>query len=159
MTISLDSTQVAIPQKELSTIILPDRAIKKDEIPSVAQELSERLREFTDSLTTFVMLKQAEQIIKSALEQTSDLAMMKYSGKEMEVFGATVKTRPVVEYEYQDGTLIEFEKQLDAVKKRIDERKKFLRSIPCSIADAETGELIVPAKKIRDGLTLTVSFK
>jgi hypothetical protein len=156
---SKDIEQVAIPQKGLSTLVIPDRAIKKEEIPSVAQELSERLREITDSLTAFVMLKQAEQIIKSAIEQTADLAMIKYSGKEMEVFGATIRSRAITEYEYQDSTLLELEKQLDTVKKRIDERRKFLRSIPKEMADTETGELIVPAKKIRDGLTLTVSFK
>jgi hypothetical protein len=151
--------QVVIPQKNLSKILLPDRAIPKNEIPKVAQSLSETLQEFTDSLTAFVMLKQANEIVKSALEQTQDSAMMKFEGKEMVVFGATVKTRPVVEYEYNDGTLQDMEANLETLKKQIDDRKKMLRSLTEEVANTGTGEILIPAKKIRDGLTLTVSFK
>lgn len=154
-----ENAQVDFPQKTVGKLIMPDRAIPKAEVPTIAKHLSDSLREFTDSLTAYVMLKQAEQIIKSAQEQTLDFALVKMNGKELSVFGATVKTRALVEYEYDDPKLRELEAQMEEIKVRIDTRRKLLRLADGKMADAETGEVLNPAKKVRDGQTLTVTFK
>ena len=154
-----DPSQVDIPRKSLSKLVLPDKAIPKADIPEMAERLSETLREFTDSMTAYVMLKQAEQIIKSALDQTLDHALAKMDGKEMTCFGATVSMRSLMEYQYDDSGLADLERKLKELKEKIDARKEFMRLIKTPVADTETGEVVQPAKLIRDGSTLAIKFK
>jgi 2-phospho-L-lactate transferase/gluconeogenesis factor (CofD/UPF0052 family) len=138
---------------------MPERAIPKDQIPSVGLELSDTLREFTDSMTAYVMLSQAEQIIKSAKEQTLDHAIMKMDGKEMSVFGAKVTLRSIKEYEYDDSTLDKMESDAKELSEKIKARKEFMRLIKTEQADTATGEIVKPAKLTRHGTTIAVSFK
>jgi len=146
-------------QEQGSFLVLPDKAIPKDQIPAVALHLCDGLREFTDSLTAYVMLKQAGEIIKSAMEQDLDHAIVKMQGKEMECFGATVSLRSLKEYEYNDPSLREWERQTAELKEKIDNRKKFMKLIKTPQADGVSGEIVEPAKLIRDGSTLAVKFK
>ena len=139
--------------------MLPEQAIPKAEVPAIAKHLSESLGEFTDWLTAFVMLKQAAEIIKSALEQTQDHAQVKMQGKEMEVFGATVSLRALREYEYPDPGYQELKHQMEELKVKIADREKFMKLIKTPQADGVSGEIIEPAKLIRDGQTLAVKFK
>ena len=153
------SLEVDIPNKHVGRLAMPDRAIPKEQIPSVALELSNTLREFTDSTTAYVMMCQAEQIIKSAKEQTLDHAILKMDGKEMSVFGAKVTTRSIKEYEYDDPGLNEMERQAKELSEKIKARKEFMRLIKTEQADTETGEVVKPARLTRHGTTLAVSFK
>lgn len=154
----LDQPTSDVPRRTLSKLLLPERAIPKAEVPATAKHLSESLREFTDPLTAFVMLKQAEQIIKSALEQTQDHAQLKMEGKEMQVFGATVSLRALRDYEYPDPGYQELKRQMEDLKAKIADREKFMKLIKTPQADAVTGEIIEPAKLTRDGQTLSVKF-
>lgn len=148
-----------VPYRGIGRMFFPEKAIPKADIPEAAKRIVEAMRDNTDALTAYAMLKNAEVLIKESIAQCLDFAVVKMSGKEVEVFGAKITTRRVVEYEYNDPTLDGMKEKLETLKAEIKERESYLRTIKEPIIVEATGESIQPAKKIRDGQTLAVSFK
>lgn len=122
-----------------------------------AANLELSLLENYNALQAYVLCKNAADVIDRTLERLKDHAITK-AVKDEPVFGAEITTHRVVEYEYDDYRLDEINRQIDELKKRAGERRKLLRAIKEEVANTETGEIMKPAKLVRDGVTIAVKL-
>lgn len=127
-----------------------------------AKKFAERLLQEHDALTAYVFIKQTETIAKQAMELLKNAAINAASDvgaeKEITVGSAKIKTRRVTEYEYYHPRLTSIETEMKKLTEEEKNIKLVLRNLKSDIADPETGEIISPAKKTRDGITIAISF-
>lgn len=158
MSIARDNPEAIEPAEFLPKVqdgLLPSHVIPKDARAGHAEQIVERFLAYTDGLTAYVLAKQAEEILKEAVDQLKDRAIVRLAGKSQNVLGADVSTRSLTEYEYHDAELAEWETQIECLKKIIADRKAALRK--ATVVNG-LGE-VCDATKTRDGITLLVKFK
>jgi hypothetical protein len=140
---------------EFRADILPSRVVTKTERPAIAELIVDRFCEHTDSLTAFVLLKQAAEILEEAKDKLTDRAIARMTGKKQEILGAEASTVPNNAYTYQDEELTQWERESKALAKKISDRKEALRK--ATVVNG-LGE-VCTATQTRWGTTLKVSYK
>lgn len=125
---------------------------------AAAQRLNRALLQEFNPLETYVILKNAEAIIKDSLEIGKEGAIMKLEAKEENVLGVKVSQRRAVEYEYDHPRLIKIDAEMEVLKAEKKKLQTLLQSMTKPQADIDTGEIINPAKKTRDGLNIAVTL-
>jgi predicted RNase H-like nuclease (RuvC/YqgF family) len=136
---------------------IPVRVMDANERACMATDMVYALTMENSHLEAYVMLKNAADVLDQACEIAKDKATMEAT-KDAKVLNAEVTTRRSVAYEYEDGTLEELETKIEDLKKQADERRKLLRTLKTPMADSQTGELIMPAKLVKDGISLVVKL-
>src|ERR1051326_3708331 len=166
MSAARDNPEIFPNDPEQSTLIAesPDErfpvTVAKNESDRIAyaQKLNHSgLMEF-DALQWQIVLKNAEAIIKLAQEINKEDAIGKLEGKEAEMLGCKVAQRRAVEYEYAHPRLAEIENEIESLKNEGKKIKLMLQSMKKPMADPDTGEMIEPAKKLRDGVTIAITL-
>lgn len=122
-----------------------------------AMGLVERMTSIASSLESFVILRDVQAVIERALEMLKEAAISQYQPdgreKHMIVFGVKVSAPRDVRYDYDHDA------EIQRLKAALKERQEFLKTLPPQgVADPKTGEIIMPAKKVKDGLRLTITF-
>ena len=138
----------------LSTAVQPTSA----ERFQMASRLKDHLLQEHNALQAYVVLKNVREVADHAMEALKDEAIGGITGKEEMVYGAKCAIRGLREYEYEDPTLAKIEEQMAGLKKQVSERKTFLRALKMEVADTSTGEIIRPAKCVKDGSTIAVTL-
>jgi len=137
--------------------IIPVRVMDAVERACFATDLTSGLQERYSSVQTYVLLKNAEDVIEQALLICKDKATGQ-AEKDSKVFNAEITTRRSVEYGYEDSVLERLESEIVVLKKKADERRKMLRALTSEVADTVTGEILRPAKLTKDGLAIIVKL-
>ena len=141
----------------LVTSGIPVRVMDGTERACLATDMVVALTQENTHLEAYIMLRNAADVIDQACEIAKDKAVME-AEKDSKVLNAEVTTRRSVAYEYEDDTLDELERKIDALKKEADERRKMLRALKTEMADTETGEIMKPARLVKDGISLVVKL-
>lgn len=116
------------------------------------------------SVEAYVIAYKWADVFKNAADILKLKAVNKSNAKTQDVELAGKIVAKVTErnlpkkYEYQDALLEAMEIQLDEVKARIKARKEMLEALTAPVADAESGEMIYPAKLQEQGMTIAVKF-
>lgn len=118
-------------------------------------------------LANILKAKKAEEFFKNIQEELKKDALKeaeKHPERVVEVYGAKFeKTSVYTEYDFSNcnDSMLEFlQRQFDYDKKKLEERKEFLKSLRESIivTDEDTGEtykVFPPVRKTTDGLKIT----
>jgi predicted transcriptional regulator len=139
--------------------VVPIKAMNGTERAVMATDMTNALMNEYTALDVYVMFKNASDVIDQAMTIVKDKATSQIAGKkDVPVLGATVSTKKSVQYEYEDSKLEELEAKIAELKKEADERRKLLRAIKEEQASTTTGEILKPAKLIKDGLSLVVTL-
>jgi len=127
---------------------------------SAAIVLTQNLGQEFDAAQIQVILKNAAEIIKHALELNTEACLAKLDQKETIIFGAKVTTRRTTEYDYSETPLVAtIEGEIDAKKDKLKDLKEFLKNMPVDeMPDANTGEIFHKAKMTKNGIVPAVSL-
>ena|SRR5258706_4873217 len=133
-------------------IRIPDRQ-------EAARRLINNLLNETDDLTTYVLIKQFEDVLKYAIEFQKDKAIKALEGKSDSILGAKVETKRSVTWDYGEDTVLEnLASQIKELQDKQKKRKQLLGALETMQVDPTTGETMTPAKKVEDGLTISVTL-
>lgn len=127
----------------------------------LATQWTNSLLEQYDAPTAFVIIKQLEDTTKMAIDQLKEKALAQFDGKkEMSVLGAKVQCKKSVEWEYNDTELNNILIKKKEIAELEKNRKRFLESLAghSELCNTETGEVLIPAVKVKDGLTISVTL-
>lgn len=124
----------------------------------MASRLVDHLLQEHNGIQAYVVLRNVRDIADHAMEALKDEALNTIAGKEEMVYGAKCTIRRSTEYDYEDSSLATLEAQAAELKAQITDRKKFLRALKMEVADTATGEIIRPAKCIKEGSTIAVTL-
>jgi len=124
----------------------------------MASRLADHLLQSHNPIEAYVILKNITEVSGVAMEALKDGAIGGVTGKEELIFGATCSLRSVREYEYDDTTITKLEAEMAVIKKNLAERKEFLRKLKMEVADTSSGEILRPAKCVKDGSTIAVTL-
>jgi len=148
-----------LPKVELSSI-----EPSKFSIELLKQTIVQHFRETGDN--PLEMLVKAEALIqlldgiRADLKEDVITILSTHPQGKAEVLGAEVsKFESGVKYVYdQDYTWSKMNDQLESMKFAIKEREKMLRTLPTSMVDPESGEMVIPAPRIST-TTFKISLK
>jgi hypothetical protein len=121
-----------------------------------AMKLVDVLIEEHSHLEAYVILKNAEGVIKHAIEIEQSPATLAMTEKEQVVMGAKVTSKRIVKYEDIHPSLA----RIDAEIKILKEKKKAIEEMHrvSEMIDELTGEMVPKAKKVADGQTVAVTL-
>jgi len=107
-----------------------------------------------------VILKNAEEIIKHALDLNKEACLSKLTQKETVIFGATITTRRSTDYDYSGTPLVaKSEADIKASQAKLKDLKEFLKKLAAEeVVDAATGEIFHKAKLTKDGILPAISL-
>jgi hypothetical protein len=136
---------------------VPVKVMTGTERAVMSTDLVNALHQEFSGVQAYVLLKNAEDVLKQSIEIAKERACAT-AEKDTRVFDAEVTTRRSVEYEYEDSVLDKLEDQIKELKKQADERRKLLRTIKSEQADTATGEIMKPARCVKDGISIVVKL-
>lgn len=125
---------------------------------AAANKLLDRLREETDELSAYVMLKQAEDVISEAIDLQKDNAINAMDEKTKTIWGAKLETKRSKAFEYVHPRLTEIAEQIKALNAEAKSIKLMLENMKEPMIYESTGEVIEPAKCLKDGLQIAVTL-
>lgn len=153
-----EKKDVAIASSAFNELAPFSKIINKDTICS-------SLLENYNHAQAYVIIRKWAEIFEDAEKELKQKAINSTNSKNTEIFlnGGCVatlceKSLPK-KIEYEDLKLDELYFQFQQLKDKIKERENLLQTIKEPVADAETGELIIPAKIKEAGTTISLKWK
>lgn len=151
--------EVSARQYHSPSVVVP---FKTTELTKTAQlsralELVNRMKENSSSLQSYVILKDVAEVVGQAMEVLKDDAIAQFQPegreKHMTLYGVKITTPRDVRYDYDHDS------EVQRLKTLLKARQDFLKNLPPQgSADPETGEITMPAKKVKDGVKLSITF-
>lgn len=154
---SFDRAQIEHSTKQIE---FPTRISNEVGRYEMSSRLIDVLGEQFDAVQIHVVLKNAEDIIKNALELNKESCLLHITEKEMTIFGAKVVTRRSTEYDYSETVSVATkEAQIKALTSELKLLKDQLKILPAQeMVNPSNGEIYFKAKLIKDGIVPAITL-